>query len=114
MVFFRDTANGFFAWAVAAVIRAAVLASAASSLLSSGTRRSLASGAAEERKPGAVQANPSAYYVDSLFRSDHPNANATDRMSGRDPRILATGMAATFQLATRPILLSSWRRHRSF
>src|ERR1700680_1434765 len=36
-VFFRDTANGFLAWAVAAVIGVAVLASVASSLLSGGT-----------------------------------------------------------------------------
>src|SRR6202020_3608717 len=33
-VFFRDTANGLLAWAVATVIGAAVLASAASSVLS--------------------------------------------------------------------------------
>ncbi len=32
-VFFRDTANGFLGWAVAAVVGAAVLASAASSLV---------------------------------------------------------------------------------
>src|SRR5271169_2435834 len=36
-VFFRDTANGFLAWAVAAVIGAAVLTSAVSSLVSGGS-----------------------------------------------------------------------------
>src|SRR5271163_2079918 len=36
-VFFRDTANGFLAWAVAAVIGAAVLASAVSSLVNGGS-----------------------------------------------------------------------------
>src|ERR1700680_604901 len=36
-VFFRDTAHGFLAWAVAAVVGVAVLASVASSLLSGGT-----------------------------------------------------------------------------
>jgi hypothetical protein len=89
-VFFRDTANGFLAWAVAAVIGAAVLASAASSLLSGGTHvaATIASGAAE----GASQ-RAAAYYVDSLFRSDHPNANATDQdVRVETTPILATGM----------------------
>ncbi len=73
-VFFRDTAHGFLAWAVAAVVGAAVLASVASSLLSGSAHGSptVASGAAEGASQGAVQANPSAYYVDSLFRSDSP------------------------------------------
>jgi hypothetical protein len=79
-VFFRDTAHGLLAWAVAAVIGAAVLASAVSSLLSGGAHATatIASGAAEGTTQGAVQENPFTYYVDSLFRSDHPNANATD------------------------------------
>jgi hypothetical protein len=90
-VFFRDTAHGFLAWAVAAVIGTAVLASAASWLLSSGAHVTgpIASGAAE----GAGQENPFAYYVDSLFRSDHPNANATDQdLRAETTRILATGI----------------------
>jgi hypothetical protein len=94
-VFFRDTANGFLAWALAAVLGAAVLASAASSLLSGGTHAAatIASGAAEDTSRGATQANPSAYYVDSLFRSDHPNANATDQdVRAETTRILATGI----------------------
>jgi hypothetical protein len=88
-VFFRDTAHGFLAWAVAAVIGATVLASAVSSLLSGGAHvaGTIASGAAE----GAGQENPFAYYVDSLFRSDHPNATDQD-LRAETTRILATGI----------------------
>lgn len=80
-VFFRDTAHGFLAWAVAAVLGAAVLASAVSSLLSGASHAvaTVASGATEGASQEAVQTNPFAYTVDSLFRSDHPSANATDQ-----------------------------------
>ncbi len=94
-VFFRDTAHGFLAWAVAAVVGAAVLASVASSLVSGSAHGSptVASGAAEGASQGAVQANPSAYYVDSLFRSTHPNANAADQdVRAEATRILMTGI----------------------
>jgi hypothetical protein len=80
-VFFRDTAHGFLAWAVAAVVGAAVLAAGASSLLSSGAHEGVSPG------------NPSAYYVDSLFRSDLPNANTTDQdVRAEANRILAIGI----------------------
>lgn len=94
-VFFRDTAHGFLAWAVAVVIGAAVLASGVSSLLSGGAHAAgtVASGAADGASRGAVQENPFAYYVDSLFRSDHPNANATDQdVRAEAARILAAGI----------------------
>ncbi len=94
-VFFRDTAHGFLAWAVAAVIGAVVLASGVSSVLSGGVHAAatVASGAAEGASRGAVQENPVAYYVDSLFRSDHPNANATDQdVRAEATRILVAGI----------------------
>jgi hypothetical protein len=89
-VFFR-----LLAWAVAAVIGAAVLASTASSLLSGGAHLvgTGASGAAEGASQAAVQENPLAYYVDSLFRSDHPDANASGQdVRAETTRILATGI----------------------
>ena len=94
-VFFRDTAHGLLAWAVAAVIGAAVLASAVSSLLGGGAHvaGTIASGAAEGASQPAVQENPLAYYVDSLFRSDHPGANASAQdVRAEATRILATGI----------------------
>src|ERR1700687_598887 len=57
-VFFRDTANGFLTWAVASVIGAAFLASAASSVVS-GTATivaGMASGAAAGASQGITQA----------------------------------------------------------
>jgi hypothetical protein len=90
-VFFRDTANGFLAWAVAGVIGAGLLASAVSSVLGGGAHVAgmIASGTAEGPSRGTVQANPSAYSIDTLFRSDHPNA------TGQDSRAEATRILVT-------------------
>jgi hypothetical protein len=66
-VHFRDTANGFLVWAVAVVVTAAFLAAGAVSMVG-GT-------------PGepAVQGNAAeAYFVDRLFRSDHPVTSDND------------------------------------
>jgi hypothetical protein len=99
-VFFRDTANGFLAWATATVIGAAFLAAAASSVVS-GTATMVA-GVASGAAPGASQvatrsggnlADPTAYFVDSLYRSDHPSANAADQdVRTQTTRILLYGM----------------------
>jgi hypothetical protein len=94
-VFFRDTAHGFLTWAVAAVIGAAVLASTVSSLVSGGAHvaGTIASGAAEGASQGAAQENPFASYVDSLFRSDHPDGKASDQdVRAETTRILASGI----------------------
>jgi hypothetical protein len=65
-VYFRDTANGFLAWAVALVISVSFLASAAASMVG----HTAQTGAAVETA-GAMSAAtaPIAYFVDSLFRS---------------------------------------------
>jgi hypothetical protein len=87
-VYFRDTAHGFLAWAVASLVTAALLTSVIGSVLSTGvqagaavaggvatTAAAGAAGAAagaassDATKP-AAEANPSAYFVDSLFRRD--------------------------------------------
>jgi hypothetical protein len=85
-VFFRDTAHGFLAWAVAAVVGAAVLASVASSLLSGVAHR--APSTAADANQGVLQADPSGYYVDRLFRSNHQNATDQD-VRAEATRILA-------------------------
>lgn len=117
-VFFRDTANGFLAWAVAAVIGAAVLASAVSSLLGGSTHAAatIASGAVAGTGQGTVQANPSAYLVDSLFRSDHPNANAGDQeIRAETGRILVTGIKnGDVPAGDRTYLAQLGRPHRAF
>jgi hypothetical protein len=53
-VYFRDTANGFLAWAVALVISVTFLASAAASMVG---------------VTAATATDPNAYFVDTLFRS---------------------------------------------
>jgi len=83
-VFFRDTANGFLTWATASVITAAFLVTAASAVVSR-TATVAAEGAGQAasqmmaRQTGAgsggTQANPTGYFVDSLYRTDRPAAN---------------------------------------
>jgi hypothetical protein len=66
-VHFRDTANGFLAWAVAVVVTVAFLAAGTVSMVGG--------------IPGeaAVQGNPAeGYFVDRLFRSDHPVTSDND------------------------------------
>jgi hypothetical protein len=103
-VFFRDTANGFLMWAVAAVIGAVLLASAASSVVS-GTAGMVATvagvattGAAQGAahslgRPGGSSWDPTTYFVDSLFRTDRPTANASDAdVKAESGRILLNGL----------------------
>jgi hypothetical protein len=81
-VFFRDTAHGFLAWAVATVVSIALVASAATSVVGGAARTAgnAATAAASAAGQGAAQsaADPSGYYVDALFRADKPGANDPD------------------------------------
>jgi hypothetical protein len=79
-VYFRDTAHGFLAWAVALVITAAFLASAAASMAGGAARLG-----ASERAAGAANGqagtgglNPNEYFVDSLLRSNPPNLSQNE------------------------------------
>ena len=103
-VFFRDTANGFLTWATATVIGAAFLAAAASSVLSE--TATMVAGAASGATVGASQgltqtatrsgeilADPTAYFVDSLYRTDHPGTAISDGdVRPQSSRILLNGM----------------------
>jgi hypothetical protein len=79
-VFFRDTAHGFVTWAVATVIGALILASAASSIAGAGVHAAAtggagaARGAANEAHSGSVV---SPYDVDTLFRSATADASSS-------------------------------------
>jgi hypothetical protein len=73
-VYFRDTANGFLAWAVALVISVTLLATAAASMVGR---------AAQLRPPLEAAAtsgplDPSAYFVDALFRSGSAGSENAD------------------------------------
>lgn len=65
-VYFRDTAHGFLAWAVASLIGAVLLASPANSVIGAA-----ASGATPAA--GAVQTSPMDRYVDTLLRPANPS-----------------------------------------
>ncbi|MES1982377.1 MAG: hypothetical protein V4443_07865 [Pseudomonadota bacterium] len=96
-VYFRDTAHGFLAWAVASLIVAAFLASSVSAILGAGLR---AGGSAVSVAAHAISAqsnnggsspgssgdtgnNTFAYFSDMLFRSDQPAADAATDNSAR-------------------------------
>jgi hypothetical protein len=76
-VHFRDTANGFLAWAVAVVITVAFLAAGAASMAGG-----VASSSERVSRTGTAGQGPiseaTAYFVDRLFRSDHPNTTEND------------------------------------
>jgi hypothetical protein len=109
-VFFRDTAHGFVTWAVATVIGALILASAASSMAGAGVHAAamLGSGAAQGAATQAPNGPPpmagpmgggmngsivSPYDVDTLFRSATPDANAPPNDARAETaRILAKGL----------------------
>jgi hypothetical protein len=97
-VFFRDTAHGFLTWAVATVIGAIVLASAASPIVGGGVRAgaTVDSGAAQGSANSAQSGTPQirTYDVDRVFRSMRPDAGAsTADVRAETTRILAKGLA---------------------
>ncbi|WLH70637.1 hypothetical protein [Pseudomonas sp. FP2309] len=106
-VYFRDTAHGFLAWAVATLITAVLVVGSVSSVVSGGVKAgaSVAAGAAS----GMTQAAGSAakgvnggdfdYYVDSLFRDDRPVAVSDDAAHGVVARIFTRTLSNDGQLA---------------
>lgn len=90
-VYFRDTAHGFLAWAVASLATAALLTSVIGSILSGGvqvgaamvggvanTASSIAGNTASSTPNAQVNDGGSiAYFVDSLFRPDSAAASTT-------------------------------------
>ena len=105
-VYFRDTAHGFLAWALATMLVAFVFGSGLSSAVggsvqavstvASGAALGASAGVAGQGGPSAAANEATAYFVDLLFRSASPAAMGTQAPDGA---------AATSQ-ATR-ILLSS-------
>lgn len=68
-VYFRDTAHGFLAWAVASLATAALLTTSVGAILNSGIQAgaTVAGGVMENH---ASDKKPLDYYVDTLFRRD--------------------------------------------
>ena len=66
-VYFRDTAHGLLVWSVGLVITASFLVSSAASMAGAAPSKATSSGMQAGILAGA---DPNAYFVDSLFRSD--------------------------------------------
>jgi hypothetical protein len=110
-VYFRDTAHGFLAWAVATILMASLLSSAIASTLSLGVKTGGAVVAAAATAAGgaATAAVPDDkspdYYVDMLLRADtaapapattaQPAADNTAEVARIFTHALATGELAT-------------------
>jgi hypothetical protein len=92
---FRDTAHGFLAWAVAAVLTAAVLASAVTSIIGGATTvaGSAVQGAAQGAAQSGIGAEAASYLVDSMFRRERPEPGGNaEEVRGEASRILLSGL----------------------
>jgi hypothetical protein len=100
-VYFRDTAHGFLAWAVASLATAALLTSVIGSILGGGVQAgasmvggvantagsAVGGAAATSRMTQGGDGGPMGYFIDSLFRRDAaatPIAGAADSVAGMD------------------------------
>ncbi|KPA94584.1 hypothetical protein [Pseudomonas asplenii] len=79
-VYFRDTAHGFLAWAVATLLMATLAAGSVSGVLGGGAKAgaTVAAGAASSLGSDARQGSGSDYFIDLLFRDDRPAAVSED------------------------------------
>jgi hypothetical protein len=106
-VYFRDTAHGFLAWAVATLVTATLVVGSVSSIVSGGVQAgaSVASGAvsAATQAAGSAASKTSGddygYFVDSLFRDDRPGAVSDDAARGTVTRIFVRTLGNDGQLA---------------
>lgn len=103
-VFFRDTAHGMLAWAVATLLTAAMFGSALTSVISgaatagAGVAKTVATAgaaagtvAAKNSDMGSTM-NPGDYFTDMLMRSDKPVTDASANPRAEVARIFATSM----------------------
>ncbi|MGC5700955.1 hypothetical protein J4P02_12215 [Pseudomonas sp. NFXW11] len=102
-VYFRDTAHGFLAWAVATLVTATLVLGSASSVLGSGVRAGaqVVAGAASAATQVAGQgsAEDYGYFVDSLLRDDRPLAVSEDAARGTVSRIFVRSLSNDGQLS---------------
>ena len=83
-VYFRDTAHGFLAWALASLATTTLLTSVIGSILSGGVQAgaSLVGGAASTAQ--GSDGGPMGYFIDSLFRPDAAAAPTAGTAVGTD------------------------------
>jgi hypothetical protein len=91
-VYFRDTAHGLLAWAVALVVTAVFLTSAATYMVG-GATAAAAGGMARGVQADGRGLDANEYFVDTLFRSDSVKADSNDApVRGEAGRIFATSL----------------------
>ncbi len=104
-VFFRDTAHGFLAWAMASLTTAAVLSSMIASIVGAGVQASASVAntavavTATATAPAGRTPDPMAYYVDSLFRPALSTAPAGATPPEADVYPALTEISRIFQKA---------------
>lgn len=112
-VYFRDTAHGFLAWAVATLATAALLSSVISSIISGGAQAgasvvgaaadtaglAVAGSSAPTRMSKDQDGGPIGYFVDSLFRPEPASAAASAVSTGSTSDTEAKGRYAGQQAA---------------
>jgi hypothetical protein len=92
-VFFRDTAHGFLAWALAAVLTAAFLTSTAASLIgNAGKTSEMALGSSPDATSSDMPIPMGSYFVDKLFRLEDSQAGADPAVRAEASRILANSV----------------------
>lgn len=91
--FFRDTAHGFLAWAVATLLTAAVLTSASASMVGTATTAAAksTSAASGNAAPGINDSHAStvSYFVDMMFRGAEDDVARSDAQRQEATRIVA-------------------------
>ena len=86
-IYFRDTAHGFLAWALASIVGAAMLVSPLASTISS-----VAGGAAQGAAAGAAQSSASEGYLDQLLRPTTPSNDANNQGRAEVGRLFSSSL----------------------
>ncbi len=89
-VYFRDTAHGLLAWAVASLITVGLLASAAQSILSEASTIGTNAVTATASVASNMKNNPVDYFSDMLLRSDDGSLDTNTNARSEVGKILST------------------------
>jgi len=96
-VYFRDTAHGFLAWAIATLVTATLVIGSVSSLVGGGLQAgaTVAAGAAASTTSASSSTDDhdAAYFIDTLFRDNRPVAVSDDAAHAVASRIFLRGLA---------------------
>lgn len=101
-VYFRDTAHGMLAWAVASLLTVGLLASAATSILGSAADAAGTAVNATATVAGNAKVNPVDYFTDMLLRADQ--ATATTTSTATDSTASNTGNSNNVRMEVSRIL----------